>query len=276
MVFVRSFEVMLGSCSTVMDCPSGIRILLAVLICHEIDGSLLVTNPRSPFYIFYCAFNLLSACSLACAAAFECLRLCLLSSISVSVCICVCTLERCLYTMFTSNFVYMHVLVCIDAYVRMYLFMIWSVDRSHPSIYLLYLPIYPRRACCISHSQTGEESLASHMLGASMRFSITRIRHDTSGIQQLLTLTPSAFAETLHKVHALDEVGNCEFLQCWHLQIVFQAGVVPQFAWRWHHFWSHRRAAGPLEGRMNHTFALWGRQDDARLILERNFDRSIC
>ena len=90
MVFVRSFEVMLGSCSIVMDCPSGIRILLAVLICHEIEGSLLVTNPRSPFYIFYCAFNLLSACSLACAAAFECLRLCLLSSIAVSVCMCVC------------------------------------------------------------------------------------------------------------------------------------------------------------------------------------------
>jgi hypothetical protein len=140
MVFVRSFEVMLGSCSIVMDCPSGIRILLAVLICHEIEGSLLVTNPRSPFYIFYCAFNLLSACSLACAAAFECLRLCLLSSIAVSVCMCVCALERCLYTMFTSNFVYTHVLVCIDAYVRMYLFMIdRSIDRIRPSTYCIYL-----------------------------------------------------------------------------------------------------------------------------------------
>ena len=72
---------------------------------------------------------------------------------------------------------------CVRPYVLIH---DWSVDRSHPSIYLLYLPIYPRRACCISHSQTGEESLASHMLGASMRFSITRIRHDTSGIQQII------------------------------------------------------------------------------------------
>ena len=166
MVFVRSSEAMLDSCSIVMECPFGVRMLLAVLIWHEMFSSLLVTNSRSPFY---CTFNLLLVCSLALASACGCVcvgvrslqmlsvyvSVCVYVCVCVFVCMCVhvCTLEGCLYIVYSyactvysiyiciyiytiiCNFVYTHVLVCIDAYVRMYLFK-RSVDRSHPSIYL--------------------------------------------------------------------------------------------------------------------------------------------